>query len=59
MHDEGPDLVPRRPATKIAYIVVSLGLVIGLCALACWIGVDMVEQVACRFANIDTQDRCG
>jgi hypothetical protein len=52
-------MVPRRPGTKIAFIVVSLGLLVGLCALACWLSVDILGEVACRFANIDTQETCG
>jgi hypothetical protein len=58
MHDQDGPILPRRTASKIAYIVISLGLVIGLCVAGCWLAIDFMNSLACGFVHIDNADAC-
>ncbi|HZN74011.1 MAG TPA: hypothetical protein VFC00_20270 [Micromonosporaceae bacterium] len=58
MLDDDPGPYPRRPASKIALIVVSLVVFFALCFAACAIADDILGPMACGITHIDTQDEC-
>lgn len=58
--DSDPIMLPRRRVTKVVFVVVSLGLVMGLCTVACWIFNDAVggaiDETICM--SDDTSAQC-
>jgi hypothetical protein len=58
MIEDDPGMLPRRPFSKVAYVVVSIGVVMGLCTLAIWVCGGLVEGMVCGMTNLDTPERC-
>jgi hypothetical protein len=53
LDDDDPGPIPRRPASKIVFIVVSLMVFFALCLASCWLADDIVGRMTCGISSTD------